>query len=660
MGRKKAVYKIKGGVITNTSITGPNLPESLYIYKNTGRIKNLYDTYDKSYKDTEKELDKIDILLDKATKEEQFNKELDLKKLKERLELDKFAYKKFSTYIHAGYILVRDLGRNFTYLVEFIVDKSGGIFKFFGFAGQGVFAKIIGGLLFIFIIVSIVLGFLNIIHNVDSDPTIINNNTISKSIVQSDSSEYIQPNLSLIQKISNSIYNLIPSQYTYKLNGISNSLTYITTGKNQFDPYLEPRDTITTGRWDDILHIAIKNDNIDKIYSTYKPKDIRLNFNDIYGSDYSKLPKILTDDIKYPTIYTIPINATSNGRFGLDLYNSSYNVTTDSSYKKLDKLFIPIDDIYNKTDVITTVKLNSINQSYNNMKCCYGTTLINMSYTGPILEFVDHNNINIRQKIYYDTKSKSYYYFKDNKIDSHVYTRSDLKETFTFGKNIFNNDKSDKIKSDNINVGAIFDQVGNNDLIFDSSVSSDARYPPELFIDYDTNILRCYFYDTKILYLKQPISFNNIYIEITIKADEDKWIRQGIEVENDDVYHKLRMQDLNLLASKTEPLVKLIKLGDTTKENTIKAYTLQRPGFIGSFDTYKTDKKETIKLKIEKNTLGYNLECLGNFHQPATYTNLVMGATGINWGEKGQWLLEQIVQRTFIGSFYNLIIYDIS
>lgn len=658
MGRKKAVYKIKGGVITNTSITGPKLPESLYIYKNTGRIKNLYDTYDNSYKDTENELNKIDILLNKATQEEQFNKELDLKKLKEQLDIDKFADYKFNNFLKAIYIIGSDLARNFTYLVEFIVNKSGGIFKFFGFAGQGVFAKIIGGLLFIFIIVSIVLGSLNIIHGVDSDPTIINNNAISKSIVQSDSSEYIQPDLSWIQKFSNSIYNLIPSQYTYKLNGISNSLTYITTGKNQFDPYLEPRDTITTGRWDDILHIAIKNDNIDKIYSTYKPKDITLNFNDIYGSDYSKLPKILTDDIKYPNKYIIPINSTSNGRFGLDLYNSSYTDLSNGSYKNLEKLFIPADDNYNKVDTITTVKLNSINKSYNNMKCCYGTTLINMSYTGPILEFVDHNNINIRQKIYYDTKSKSYYYFKDNKIDSHVYSRSDLKETFTFSSNISNNDKSIKIKSDNINVGAIFDQVGNNDLIFDSSVSSDARYPPDLFIDNDTNILRCYFYDTKILYLKQPISFNNIYIEITIKADENAWNRVTPTVENDDHYHSLRMQDLNLLASKTEPLVKLIKFGGIG--NAIPAYTLQRPGFIGSFDTYKTDKKETIKLKIEKNTLGYNLECLGNFHQPATYTNHGADATATNWGEGGKWLLEQIVPRTFIGSFYNLIIYDIS
>jgi hypothetical protein len=49
MGKIKAVRskKFKGGI--NTSIAGPGLPESLYKYKNTDKIKGLYDIYDENY-----------------------------------------------------------------------------------------------------------------------------------------------------------------------------------------------------------------------------------------------------------------------------------------------------------------------------------------------------------------------------------------------------------------------------------------------------------------------------------------------------------------------------------------------------------------------------------------------------------------------------------
>jgi hypothetical protein len=660
MGKIKAVRskKFKGGI--NTSIAGPQLPESLYKYKNTDKIKGLYDIYDENYKTTEKELYKINVLLDKAQQEENFEKELELKKLKEQLEIKKFDSKRFYTYMTAGYIVFRDLGRNIVYFVEFITSKFGAAMTFMGFAGQGVFAKIIGAIVVILIIVSIVLGSLNIIHGIGGDPAIINNNTISKSIVQSDNSNYIQPNPSWLQNFSKAIYNLIPSQYTYKLNNLSNSLTYITTGKNQFDAYLEDRTPITTGRWDDILHVSNKNENVDKIYSRFKPKNIILTFEDIYGSDYNKLPQELLSDIKYPMKYNIPINAASNGRFGLDLYNSTYFDASnpDNSLDRLSilknflpHLFIP-DDIIAKNDAITSVKLNSINiPSSTNMLYCYGTTIINLSYNGPVLEIVHFNDVNIRQKIYYDTINKSYYYYKDvtDDISKYSYSQNELKTIFTYGYDILLVSNIVKISKDHQAIGTIFDQVGDNDLIFDSTVKTDARYPPDC--SFDDNIIRCYFSNTKILYLKKPINFNNISIEMTIKVDDASWMTPPA----DNVYRKLKGQDLNLLASRTEPLVKIVKISAEANK-----YTLELPGYAGKIGGYTTTEKNTLYIKIDENTNERYFECLGNFHQPAIYTTHGADATATNFGKEGVWLLEQIVERTFIGFFYNLIIYDIT
>ena len=190
---------------------------------------------------------------------------------------------------------------------------------------------------------------------------------------------------------------------------------------------------------------------------------------------------------------------------------------------------------------------------------------------------------------------------------------------------------------------------GDPSQIIDSSVKTDARYPPDC--SFDDNIIRCYFSNTKILYLKKPISFNNISIEMTIKVDEASWMSPPA----DNVYRKLKGQDLNLLASRTEPLVKIIKISEKAHK-----YTLELPGYTGKIGGYTTTDKNTLYIKIDENTNERYFECLGNFHQPAIYTNHGADATATNFGKEGKWLLEQIVERTFIGFFYNLIIYDIT
>jgi len=89
--------------------------------------------------------------------------------------------------------------------------------------------------------------------------------------------------------VSSSFINLMPEQYRLKLTSIKNGFNKMMGNDivgNSINNQL--RETINNGSWNNIHNINIEN----KIYSAFKPVDIKFNLNidDYPNSDYFKLP----------------------------------------------------------------------------------------------------------------------------------------------------------------------------------------------------------------------------------------------------------------------------------------------------------------------------------------------------------------------------------
>ena len=513
MRKRKA---LKGGnfKFTNPTLAGPQLKESLY-RTNDDEIININNTYQNYLNEAEKDLNRT--LAIKKEAEEQLIKEVKLEQkeddIKQKANAKKNAlYQKYMVMFgNSVAFMLASMARIAQFISNLVMTNGRFAFKMFATAGQGAIIKVV---IAIVIIVLIILGATNVIHGFKK-PEMTNYNDGGKSILAFDSDKYLtmpkQDNI--FTMMSQSLNNMIPSQYKYKWASISNSITYMTTGANIYDSFLEPRDEIDTGRSDNIFNI---NFNDDQNYTTsiIKPKPVKLEFNNnmYYDSDYNKIDETIMNDISsnYPNKCMIPIKENDNNKYVLKIDETVY-YNNDTQINNTNKLIKNIfmkkkEDIkFNNFDNIQYTSFNNVN----NIIAAYNTKLINPNYKGPILRLSSADKVSKQ----YNKEHKTANFYNKYKTD-YLYCIIQNKEiTFNeYFKNYIN-------KRETIYVMGLYDQSGNEyHFTFEDH---DNKYMPEYhqsYLNYN-NVIK--FHSRSILFLTKPISYKNIKLMIKMSIQND-------------------------------------------------------------------------------------------------------------------------------------------
>jgi len=513
MRKRKA---LKGGnfKFTNPTLAGPQLKESLY-RTNDDEIININNTYQNYLNEAEKDLNRT--LAIKKEAEEQLIKEVKLEQneddIQQKANAKKNAlYQKYMVMFgNSVAFMLASMARIAQFISNLVMTNGRFAFKMFATAGQGAIIKVV---IAIVIIVLIILGATNVIHGFKK-PEMTNYNDGGKSILAFDSDKYLtmpkQDNI--FTMMSQSLNNMIPSQYKYKWASISNSITYMTTGANIYDSFLEPRDEIDTGRSDNIFNI---NFNDDQNYTTsiIKPKPVKLEFNNnmYYDSDYNKIDETIMNDISsnYPNKCMIPIKENDNNKYVLKIDETVY-YNNDTQINNTNKLIKNIfmkkkEDIkFNNFDNIQYTSFNNVN----NIIAAYNTKLINPNYKGPILRLSSADKVSKQ----YNKEHKTANFYNKYKTD-YLYCIIQNKEiTFNeYFKNYIN-------KRETIYVMGLYDQSGNEyHFTFEDQ---DNKYMPEYHQSYLTynNVIK--FHSRSILFLTKPISYKNIKLMIKMSIQND-------------------------------------------------------------------------------------------------------------------------------------------
>ena len=126
-------------------------------------------------------------------------------------------------------IIVNDIAGNFVNNVKQLATNIGYTLYYSGyiafFSGEGILFKVIIIIFVIIAFVFIVLGFTGNLPTFNG----ANISDISKSILMTDNEFMNIDSGSFMSKISRSMYGLVPNEYKYKFNSLSNLLTYKST-----------------------------------------------------------------------------------------------------------------------------------------------------------------------------------------------------------------------------------------------------------------------------------------------------------------------------------------------------------------------------------------------------------------------------------------------
>jgi hypothetical protein len=629
MGRKKAVSIKKGGA--NYDIEGPLLSTNLYKELNIGNLENIKKSYDENLDKTREKLDRVSKDLNDL-ETNHHNEEIRNMKLKEinnkKIIADNKLLQKKQD--QAYNIIVKDLG-GFIGSIFITIGKLISTFfiaiyyslKLAFNSGEGILFKIICFILVVFAIAFIIMGFKSGLPSFDFSTS----NNITKSIFKSDNDyNYTNINQGFITKLSNQLYSLVPNDYKYKFNSLGNSLSYITTGKNQYEDFLEPRDEIETGRNDGIFHFIENNPNFT--HCLLEPKDIKINFDENYYNniDYNNINSNLLDEINYPTSMIIPFtfNPANNvvSKYILDVNKQSYsNINKDVTNKINKKHHIFIE---NKNNII----LNSFkNINYNetaDIIAIYSPILLYKNYKGPIMTIIreikekvsadNYKSVPKYENVYYDMRQLYY-----NEDSGRIYLFSEPKNIPHY-----------------YSIYRLFDQTGNgHDYIFDNGNDMDEKYQPMLIKTQDSNY-SIEFFSRSILYLSKK--YPNIKSSITALL-------------NFNTIQHLNYTDgyMDLLASKKSSIITL-DFTDTTKnfyniKNRIEEKNLNLINYNGT-------TKERINIDLDNPSL---IECLGVAHDIRTnddfHLHTVAGGKG-NVNKKKDY----IQKHAFIGFLDKLVI----
>jgi hypothetical protein len=614
MGRKKAGSKIKGG--GNFNIEGPLLVNNLYDANNTGKIGKLKSIYDENLKATKEELITLtqnvknmrDAANDDAMKRIEITKVNNIKKIaddKQSLEIFRDVVKNSSGFFKNIAILFSSL---FTNIKSFFHS----ILYFAGFSGEGILFKIIIFGCLIAIALFIILGFSGLLPSVN----FTNVNDISKKILMNDN-EYNLMNIessSLLSKMSKSMYGLVPDEYKYKFNSLNNSLSYISTGKNQFDEFLEPRNEIIIGRNDNIFHI-ITSEHKNNTRCLLKPTDINIEFpKDYYNNiDYNNINSNLEADINYPTTLNIPFKIEQknySGKYVLDTSNQIYSNLANNVTAKIDK------DKYlliQKNNKILLNSFNNINYNYNNngVIAIYGAILINKNYKGPIMTIKTNNKY---YNIFFDIINNNYYYMINNN-----------KNIISVGGEIY----------------TLYDQTGNGYNFYYDTTFGDARFPPELYMNGNNSYIT---FRRQILQLQKSYPKKKANIKSTIEILK-------AYVKNYNIPLGIAKNTINLLSyinthtiiqqtftnvidssGNTENEVKDVEVNIVVPDIIIPSIKLNHNN-----GTFKIDDNKSTELNIKDNYINLSLPIAQGNH------NFTLNTTNIN---------------SFTGYFNDLLFYN--
>ena len=518
MRKRKA---LKGGyTFTDPTIAGPVLKEKLYQTTDDDIIA-LKSKYNKKYEEAEKDLNQLiqikkeaDINYYKALNQKNKDDALTAQRNKisneQAIEVSKLT----------GSVIVAT-GKSIWTIFTFAISNLKYAITTISTAGKGAIIKAILAILFIILIIA---GAINGFSGLNSNSNNIKNSgDAGKDILKKDTDDYInkeRPNI--FTSIRDFFNSLLPNDYKNKLGSISNSLTYITTGKNQYDEYLEPRTEILEGRSDNIFHINLtKNEKYSKnnTYSIIKPKDVLLEFNEnlYYNSDYNKIDSNIKAYInKYPQKCIIPIKSNINGKYILDLdsTNIKYYTINDTLIEN-NNLIKPIFEYSTSGSNLqkTAVKLRSFNNhlytSYfdaNNVLGAYATKLINQNYKGPIIRLTDANEKEIH------TENEN----KNGKRTADFYNDYNTFQLYTIidNKKIDYKQFFDTKSTKSITVAVLYDQSGNNThLKFSKEIF---KWPPAFIYNIDSKSY-IYFNDQNMLMFTQPISYKKLKIYMKFK-----------------------------------------------------------------------------------------------------------------------------------------------
>lgn len=229
--------------------------------------------------------------------------------------------------------------------LKFLTNVGSGFRKILDL-GEGVIIKTIVLILIIVAIFFGVSGFFNPNGNEINNAVSTNRNT--SSFIQTSTSP------SYFSFLSKNFDNLIPTQYKISFNSFRNNFNKI-VGNDLLAKVGIEREEISNGRIDGIYHI--KKENEDRVYTTLKPKEIKINLMDIKNypnMDYHKLPDKVKELYATDNSISIPVKVNDNGLFYYatdNIYNSGDNEDIKTSLKSIDPNYLsPVIYIQNKNE----------------------------------------------------------------------------------------------------------------------------------------------------------------------------------------------------------------------------------------------------------------------------------------------------------------------
>ena len=156
---------------------------------------------------------------------------------------------------------------NFKQLGSYATNVAGSTATFLGFAGNGVILRVILIVIALALIIGLGLASMYSPQFNDAKNRI---NAKMNELVYPDFDNYLHgPNpFKGLNDMMKGLKDRIPGNLKYKFNSFTNSLSYITTGKNQYENFLVDREMITSGRCDNIIHMNFNN--ISFLYITNK------------------------------------------------------------------------------------------------------------------------------------------------------------------------------------------------------------------------------------------------------------------------------------------------------------------------------------------------------------------------------------------------------
>lgn len=602
MRKNKAVgakNKIKGGVNYNEAkIIGSLNPEKLYrkAYEGENQLPELIETYDRNINKTSKAIEQFKLEKERLENARGNNKreELELENLENQKLFEDRRHNLRVTNMMLG--LAGNFYDNVKQGTAYGLNSVGSGLKFLGFAGNGVILRVILVILLLALIIG--LGLASMYSPSFRDAKNNLNNKLG-NLINPDYENYLKgPNpFGGLKNMFSGLNNMIPSDLRYKYTSLTNSLNYITTGKNQYEDYLIDRETITTGRSDNIIHMNFNNQEEfqkEKTFCSLTPKEIVLNFNsNLYqSSDYNKLDKNLREDLRYPIKYEIPItNDPNTGRFTFDIKQSYYYNPYDNS-RLNDAKFNYLPKLFKKNNnefIFNEYTMSSFNQ-YSGIIAIYGVKLLNKKHKDPIMIINDFNINN--NAIQYKTAL----YYQDDKTFKY-YDEQNVMQTFDFSKNG---------KAVYYEIYMLLDQSGNNRHFTwkENSKDVDFKWKPLLVIDEIGNYA-IEFQQRMILFQNIPISSPKMLIKSTIQINNGRDNYYTNLISEKDAL-QIEYNELGSLKSFAESAITYIGKNKEGEEFIVNPYNKSYEQIISTFPTnFIVFKGSNNRFEIIPNTIPY-------------------------------------------------------